>query len=148
MARIARDEMFIEIANIVAKRGTCPRAQVGAVLVNGFNKIRSIGYNGSPPKEDHCEDVGCRMVDSHCVRTIHAEENVLEHIYGIKSLVKGTKDHTLYVTHKPCSKCTKKILDLSDYIGRVVFDVPYRYDGPVQWEQGGILFEQYNPVHS
>ena len=41
--RISRDKMFMEIARIVALRGTCDRAQVGAVLVDPNNNIVAIG---------------------------------------------------------------------------------------------------------
>lgn len=150
MVRISRDDMFLQIAHTVSFRGTCPRAQVGAVLVNKDGKIRSIGYNGAPKDKEHCEDVGCLMEDDHCVRTIHAEVNALDHLHMLDDLPHnyGATEYTLYTTHKPCDPCTEEILRLKKYIKRVVFDISYRYDGPPQWEQEGIIFEQYNPVHS
>ena len=96
--RISRHRMFMEMAKIVAKRGTCDRAQVGAVLVNQFNKVVSIGYNGSPHGEPHCDEVGHLLFNGHCIRTIHAEENCLE---GLTLCGK----YTMYVTHYPCPKC-------------------------------------------
>lgn len=67
---------FINIAKEVAKRSTCPRASVGAVIVKD-NRILSTGYNGAPPGEPHCTDVGCLMENNHCERTIHAETNAV-----------------------------------------------------------------------
>lgn len=96
--RISRDRMFMDIAKIVAQRGTCDRAQVGAILVNKKNKIISIGYNGSPSGEKHCDEVGHLMFNGHCVRTIHAEENCLRDI-----TLQG--EFVMYVTHYPCMKC-------------------------------------------
>lgn len=96
--RISRHRMFMEMAKIVAKRGTCDRAQVGAVLVNANNKVVSIGYNGSPHREPHCDEVGHLMFDGHCIRTIHAEENCLE---GLTLC----GEYIMYVTHYPCPKC-------------------------------------------
>lgn len=96
--RISRHRMFMEIATVVAKRGTCDRARVGAVLVNSDNKIISIGYNGAPSGEAHCDEVGHLIFDGHCVRTIHAEENCLNGV-----TLKG--HNVLYVTHYPCAKC-------------------------------------------
>lgn len=122
MSRISRDEMFMRIAHVVALRGTCNRAQVGAVLVTG-NRVVSIGYNGSLPGEPHCDDIGHMIVDNHCVRTVHAEVNAIdfaeEHDWGPGNLF------TLYVTHMPCYDCCKKIADSYLSITRVVYDVPY-----------------------
>lgn len=92
--RISRDEMFIQIARIVARRGTCNRAQVGAVIVKD-SRIISIGYNGSLPGEAHCTDVGCKIVDGHCIRTIHAEANAI--CWAARNGV-SVKDATMYVS--------------------------------------------------
>jgi dCMP deaminase len=53
--RIKRDEMYIEIAKTVSKRGTCTRLQVGAIIVNNGGIIAE-GYVGSPKGMPHCED--------------------------------------------------------------------------------------------
>ena len=52
------DEYFIEIAAVVAKRSTCLRNQVGAILVKNKN-ILTTGYNGAPAGIEHCDVVGC-----------------------------------------------------------------------------------------
>src|SRR5690606_5886840 len=70
------DEYFMTMAHFVATRATCTRRQVGAVIVRD-KRILTTGYNGSPPGLPHCSDVGCWIVDGHCVRTIHAEQNAL-----------------------------------------------------------------------
>lgn len=139
--RITRDDMFIRIAHVVAERGTCPRAKVGAVLVDQHNRVRSIGYNGSPPKEPHCEDVGCDIRDNHCIRSIHAEVNALRHA----NFLSGIYDtgYTLYVTHKPCERCIEHIVRQGGRINRVVYDIPYRYKGPEDFTIGGVIFERY-----
>ncbi len=98
--RISRDKMFMEIAYTVAKRGTCDRAQVGAVLVDPNNNIVAIGYNGAPSGEPHCDQAGHIMYQGHCIRTIHAEENCIN---KIENMSEGR--YTLYVTHYPCVKC-------------------------------------------
>ena len=98
--RISRDKMFMEIAHTVAKRGTCDRAQVGAVLVDPNNNIVAIGYNGAPTGEPHCDQAGHIMYQGHCIRTVHAEENCLN---KIENMSEGK--YTLYVTHYPCVKC-------------------------------------------
>ena len=53
------DEYFMEIAEIVKKRSTCIRRQVGAVIVKD-KQILATGYNGAPKKLKHCEEIGCK----------------------------------------------------------------------------------------
>ncbi len=53
MNRITRDEMLMEVAHVVAKRGTCSRLQVGAVFALE-GRILVTGYNGAPRGMDHC----------------------------------------------------------------------------------------------
>lgn len=126
--RITRDDMFMSIAKIVAKRGTCDRAQVGAVLVHDGKKIISIGYNGAPAGEPHCDDVGHLIENGHCVRTIHAEKNCVE--FAIKEVwIEDNSPLTLYVTHMPCFDCCQRIVKAKLVeglnIARLVFYRPY-----------------------
>lgn len=53
MSRISRDQMLMDIAEVVAKRGTCNRLQVGAVI-SKEGRIISTGYNGVPSGLPHC----------------------------------------------------------------------------------------------
>ena len=64
------------IAFEVAKRSTCNRAQVGAIIVRD-KRILTTGYNGSPAGLPHCTEVGCLMVGGHCARALHAEQNAI-----------------------------------------------------------------------
>ena len=103
---------FLDIADIVSKRSTCSRRQVGAVLVQD-NRIVSTGYNGAPPGQAHCVDGGCpRGKLSHeevpkdadynqfpCV-AVHAEANAI-----IRAGYALTKDASLYITTSPCQQC-------------------------------------------
>lgn len=108
----------MDIAFTVAERGTCPRLRVGSVLVKD-KRIKSTGFNGSPSGLAHCDDVGCYMVDNHCVRTSHSEENCLNN-----ADVKDKVGATIYVTDQPCMNCQKLII--SSGIKRVVFAREYK----------------------
>jgi len=128
MARITRDEMYMKVAEAVALRGTCDRAYVGAVLVENGKNIIAMGYNGAPSGEPHCDDIGHLMVDGHCVRTQHAEENCLSKVdsFAVHGLL------TLYVTHYPCMKCTHELVRARMNglpIVKIVYRNPYRSDG-------------------
>ena len=52
------DNYFLELANLVSKRSTCLRRNVGAVVVKNKH-ILATGYNGAPKNITHCEEVGC-----------------------------------------------------------------------------------------
>ena len=66
----------MNIAHEVSTRSTCNRKHVGAVIVRD-KTILSTGYNGSIRGTEHCNDIGCEMIDGHCVRTTHAEANAI-----------------------------------------------------------------------
>lgn len=53
MERLTRDEYLMEVAHVVARRGTCSRAQVGVVFARE-GRIVATGYNGAPPGVPHC----------------------------------------------------------------------------------------------
>lgn len=101
------DEYFMDIAFTVAQRSTCDRAHVGAVLVRD-RRILTTGYNGAPAGLAHCDEIGHLMIDGHCVRTLHAEQNAI-----IQAALHGvsTQDATAYVTHQPCLTCAKMLIN-------------------------------------
>lgn len=100
------DQYFLKVAMLVSERSTCPRMHCGCVLVKD-RQILSTGYNGSIPGDDHCDDVGCWVVDNHCIRTIHAEMNAILQCssYGV-----NTAGATAYVTNMPCTNCAKALV--------------------------------------
>lgn len=100
------NRMYTKIIQLLAESSTCDRARVGALLLK-HNRIVATGYNGSLPGESHCDDEGHLIVEGHCIRTIHAEANIICFCakHGIK-----TNNCVLYVTHLPCQNCTKLLL--------------------------------------
>lgn len=127
------NEYFLNIANQVAKRSTCERAQVGAVIVKQ-KRILTTGYNGSPRGLAHCTEVGCLMDNGHCVRTLHAEQNAI-----IQAALHGviTEGATIYVTHQPCFNCAKSIINAG--ITEIVYDREYQDDRSLEFlEKAGI----------
>ncbi len=127
------DKYFMDIALEVAKRSTCERAQVGAVIVKE-KRILTTGYNGSPRGLPHCYEVGCLMDNGHCVRTLHAEQNAI-----IQAALHGviTEGATIYVTHQPCFLCAKMIINAG--LVRIVYDNEYPDDRSREFlEQAGV----------
>jgi dCMP deaminase len=83
--RPTRDEYFMEVAKTIGKRATCDRGRSGCVIAKN-NQIVVTGYVGSPPGMPHCDDEGHQIkhlthedgtVTTHCMRTIHAEQNAI-----------------------------------------------------------------------
>lgn len=115
LSRPTWDEYFIEITKMVAKRSTCLRRHVGAILVKD-KRILATGYNGAPQNIRHCLDIGCiretKKVPSgerhELCRGIHAEQNLIIQAayHGIS--IAGSQ---LYCTNFPCSICAKMIIN-------------------------------------
>lgn len=109
------DEYFLEIADVVGKRGTCDRGRCGAVVTLS-NRIIMTGYAGAPAGQPHCDEVGHDMqkrthsdgsVSSHCVRTSHAEENAIVHAARFGISLEGA---TIYTKMMPCVNCARLII--------------------------------------
>jgi dCMP deaminase len=115
LARPSWDDYFMGITVQVARRSTCDRARVGAIIVKD-RRILTTGYNGSPAGLPHCDEIGHLMVNGHCVRTLHAEQNAIIQaaLHGV-----GVAGSTMYVTHQPCLTCAKMIINAG--IRRVVY---------------------------
>jgi dCMP deaminase len=118
--RASWDEYFMNIANVVASRSTCPRKFVGAVIVRE-KTILSTGYNGSIRGMPHCSEVGHMMENDHCVATIHAESNAILQAAKNGVMIDGG---TLYVTASPCWNCFKQIANSG--LRRIVYGEFYR----------------------
>ena len=105
------DEIFMNLAEELARRSHCVRARVGAVL-SKETRIISIGYNGPPAGTHNCDEEwpeeGCpRDSKNSCSLALHAEENAI--LYAVKN---GTQiaGSTLYTTLSPCIACARLIL--------------------------------------
>lgn len=106
---------FMDITALVARRSTCLRRSVGAVLVKD-KRLLSTGYNGAPSGIRHCKETGCLREQLNVpsgerhelCRGIHAEQNAIIQaaFYGV-----SIKDSTLFCTHLPCSICTKMLIN-------------------------------------
>ena len=123
MSRPSRQQMFMDVARAVARRSTCHRLNVGAVLVVG-NNIVSMGYNGARSGEEHCGGTGCRHFLPTGCTVVHAEEN------AIARAPKDFINADLYVTHSPCVRCAGLIAKAG--IDCVYYEVEYRDPAGVQ----------------
>ena len=105
--RISREEVYCQVAEIFAKRGTCQRLQVGCVAVRD-GRIIATGYNGSLTTDRFFEYDKCGCdISKPCEKAIHAEANLIA--YAAKHGIPLHKAN-LYVTHSPCLKCAELII--------------------------------------
>lgn len=145
MTRLSWDQYFMEITNLVSRRSTCLRRQVGAVLVKD-RQILATGYNGPPRGLPHCDEVGClrelKGIPSgerhELCRGLHAEQNAIIQAANHGVAIGGA---TLYSTTHPCVICTKMIVNAG--IQRVVYREGYADElSREMLELAGISVEQ------
>lgn len=131
------DVRFMQMARLVASWSSCyqENRQVGAVIVKD-KRILTTGYNGAPSGLVSCKDKG------ECLRkklniasgtrqeicyAVHAEQNAIVQAAKMGISVNGA---TIYVTHQPCSICTKIIINSG--IKKVIYREGYPDDFSLQ----------------
>lgn len=142
--RPSLDSYFLEIASVVAKRSTCKRHSIGAVVVRD-KRILTTGYNGAPSGLKDCLSLGClrdqQKIPSgertEICRAVHAEENAI-----IQGALHGVslEGATIYCTHSPCRRCAKMLVNSK--IERLVYLNNYN-DGIFEdlFKEAGIEYE-------
>lgn len=117
------DEYFCDLVQQVATRATCDRGRSGCVVVRD-RRIVCTGYVGSPPGMPHCDEVGHDWrrvlsddgtVRTHCIRTVHAEQNALAQAARHGLPLAGA---VIYCTMEPCLTCAMLLVSVG--ISKVV----------------------------
>lgn len=108
------DEVWLSVAETVAKRSRCSRAQMGSVIVSHDQHIIATGYNGPAadwPESGECINwceraQGKAPLDNlyDACPSIHAEANALLYVDRSRSL-----GGTIYIVSAPCMQCAKLI---------------------------------------
>ena len=145
------DEIFMDLAQNLALRSHCTRAQVGCVLTKD-TRIISIGYNGPPSGTHNCDedfkDEGGCPKDSKgsCSLALHAEQNA---ILSASKNGAGIEGSTIYVTLSPCISCARIIYSMK--IKKVIFLNSYAAYKGLPTDEGveflrkfGVEVVQYN----
>lgn len=137
------DDIFMRLANDLAKRSRCVKRKVGAVLTKD-TRIVSIGYNGPPAGTHNCDEEfpveGCpRDSRGSCSLALHAEENAI--IYATKN---GTslEGATLYLTLSPCLPCARIIFSVG--IKKVIYLQSYAEYKGLPTEEGIEFLKTYD----
>jgi len=132
--RIPLYEVYMRMAEELAKRSTCLRAQVGTVITDaGLSNVLGIGYNGNasglPNRCDSEEPGRCGC--------IHSEMNALVKAPG------SVRDKVVFVTVNPCVMCAKLIIQSG--VTHVFFRGHYRDSGGLNaLESAGITAVRYD----
>jgi len=122
----------MEVCDAISKRATCDRGRSGCVIAKD-NQILVTGYVGAPAGLPHCDEAGHQLkkmlhedggVTTHCVRTVHAEQNAV-----CQAAKKGIPigGATLYCRMTPCRTCAMLIINCG--IVRVVCQRRYHDAG-------------------
>lgn len=126
MERRDKTNYYLDLADVVSRRGTCLRRHYGAVIVKN-DEVISTGYVGAPRGRKNCSDLG------HCIRqemkiprgeryelcrSVHAEANAIisaerEKMIGATLYLSGREvDTGEYVKNSnSCSMCKKMIIN-------------------------------------
>ncbi len=113
--RIPLEEVYMRMAEELAKRSTCARLQVGSVITTGdLTQVLGIGYNGNarglPNRCDSDQPGNCGC--------IHSEQNAL-----IKAGAQ-LPGKVMFVSASPCVMCAKMIINTN--VARVYYREAYR----------------------
>lgn len=122
--RPSEREQLLAYAEVAARRGTCSRLKVGAVIAQRGRPVSS-GYNGSPSGLPHCDHSD--GVDQSCTAVVHAEANAIAFAARHGTCVNGG---LLVSTHSPCLGCANLIINAG--IGGVIYAELYRSDEGVR----------------
>ena len=153
---MSKDDLFMNMARLIAMRSKDPNSQVGAVIVANDDRILSLGYNGFPnscsddefPWErdiPNIEDPDELFLDTKYAYVVHAELNAILNYRGGRSL-EGSK---LYVTMFPCNECAKSIIQSG--IKYVIYEIDKYPDQPSKkatlkmFDAAGVKITQYTP---
>lgn len=85
MARVSKENYYLDIAQTVSERSTCLRRRFGTIIVKN-DVIVATGYNGAPRGRKNCCDIGRCIRDElkiprgeryELCRSVHAEANAI-----------------------------------------------------------------------
>ena len=102
VGRIPLYEVYMRMAEELAKRSTCARLQVGTVVTDALlQNVLAIGYNGNARGlPNRCDTA----VPGQC-GCIHSEVNALVKAPG------SIRDKVVFVTNSPCVMCAKLMIN-------------------------------------
>jgi len=162
--RISKDEYYLGIAREVARRSTCFRRSIGALIVRD-DQIVSTGYAGAPRKTRASTEHGFCLRDKlgiphgqryELCRSVHAEQNAIINaaragvslLGGDMYIFGSVPESGAAINAFPCFICKKMLINAG--LVRVVcstadgrFLVFLVEDWAKSWREGDILDDQH-----
>ena len=133
-------DQWMRVAFAVAEMGTCPRRNVGALILDSFGHILSTGYNGMPRGMTSCGLSQCDGLSmpsgqglDRCL-AVHAEQNALLQCRSIGGA------RILVTTTSPCIHCIKMLLNTP--IEDIVYHDHYHTEPLLLWHDCGRNYGQ------
>src|SRR5262245_46094319 len=132
--RIPLEEVYMRMAEELAKRSTCARLQVGTVIATpDLTQVLGIGYHGNarglPNRCDATTPGACGC--------LHSEQNAL-----IKAGAQ-LPGKVMFVSASPCVMCAKMAINAN--VARVYYRTAYRDPAGLETlRQGGVEVIQYD----
>lgn len=147
---ISRDDYFMGVALLSARRSKDPMTQVGACIVNNDKHIVGVGYNGFPlgcsdeefPRDKDPDNI---FNNKHSY-VVHAEANAILNANG------STKQATMYVWLFPCNECAKIIIQ--SWISQIIYlsDIRATREDTLaskrMLDAAGVRYTQFTPTTS
>lgn len=116
--RLPRQFIFMDFALKWARRSTCKRLRVGAIITDHkMRTVLGIGYNGPARRLPHDR---CRADDPGRCGCIHAEMNAVSQVDA------AIPDKIMFVTTMPCELCAQLIVQ--NNITTVYYGEDFRED--------------------
>ena len=124
MQRRDKINYYLDLAEVVGKRGTCLRKQYGAVIVNN-DEVVSTGYVGAPRGRENCCDLNYCIRNKldiprgeryELCRSVHAEANAIisaprEKMMGAAMYLVGIEvEDGSYVKNSSCCSMCKRLV--------------------------------------
>ena len=141
MERRDKINYYLDLADVVSKRGTCLRRRYGAVIVKN-DEVISTGYVGAPRGRKNCSDLGVcirqklnipRGERYELCRSVHAEANAIisaerEKMIGSTLYLAGREVSTgEYISKSSCCSMCKRMVINAGIETVIIRDTEHEY---------------------
>lgn len=128
------DTIYMSLAFLMAKRSSCRRLSVGAIITSeDHRQVLAVGYNGNYSGGPN----GCDSDEPGACGCIHAEANAI-----INCTAPRSQKKIAYLTDSPCLACTKMLVNLGG-VEQVFYAREYRISEHLRiLSESGIGYDQ------
>lgn len=111
------EQIYMEMARLMAQRSTCTRLKVGCVITTvDYRKVISVGFNGNASGLPN----GCDSAEPGACGCVHSECNAIVNCDSPRSTEK-----IVFCSHLPCKMCAKLMVNVGN-VRRFFYAADYR----------------------